>query len=192
MSEVAATLIGGDAAPAGGTETAPAVTQPAPLPAALAGGEQPILQMLQARAPVAELAPAQPKSERPAMDIKLRPGTPTRAHAGAPDPAPGSAAASQSTPPPTTLLQPTAAGELSGLGEGFDQPLSADGAGPGWALHLAQGAAGKRADFVAQLRQHLQNLPAHEQVAVHIQRACARGPANFRSSFPRPSLATSM
>lgn len=41
----------------------------------------------------------------------------------------------------------------------------------GWPLHLAQGASGRRADFIANLRQHLQNLPAHEQVAVHIQRA---------------------
>jgi flagellar hook-length control protein FliK len=41
----------------------------------------------------------------------------------------------------------------------------------GWSLHLAQGTNGRRADFIANLRQHLQNLPAHEQVAVHIQRA---------------------
>lgn len=179
LSEVAATLIGGEAAPADATEPAPAVTQQAPLPIALTESEQPLLQMPQAPAPVAELAPAQPKSERPAMDIKLRSGTPPRAHASAPDPTPSSAAAPQSAQPQhTTLLQP-AAGESSGTGEAFDQPLSADGAGPGWALHLAQGAAGKRADFVAQLRQHLQNLPAHEQVAVHIQRAMREGTGKF-------------
>lgn len=180
LSEVAATLIASEAAPAGSAEPAPAVVQPAPLPAALADGEQPLLQMPQAPAPVAELAPAQPKSERPAMDIKLRSGTPARAHAGAPDPAPSSAAAPQSAQPQQTApLQPAAVGESSGPSEAFDQPLSADGAGPGWTLHLAQGAAGRRADFVAQLRQHLQNLPAHEQVAVHIQRAMREGTGKF-------------
>lgn len=41
----------------------------------------------------------------------------------------------------------------------------------GWPLHLAQGASARRAEFIANLRQHLQSLPAHEQVAIHIQRA---------------------
>ncbi|HNB28144.1 MAG TPA: flagellar hook-length control protein FliK, partial [Alphaproteobacteria bacterium] len=40
---------------------------------------------------------------------------------------------------------------------------------------LAQGAASKRPDFIAQLRQHLQDLPAHEQVAINIQRAVREG-----------------
>lgn len=46
---------------------------------------------------------------------------------------------------------------------------------PGWNLNLAQGNAAKRADFVANLRQHLQNLPAREQVALGIQRAARDG-----------------
>lgn len=41
----------------------------------------------------------------------------------------------------------------------------------GWAQHLTPAAAGKSASFLANLRQHMQNLPAYEQVAVHIQRA---------------------
>jgi flagellar hook-length control protein FliK len=61
-------------------------------------------------------------------------------------------------------------------GDGFDLGFGPDGAGaPGWTLHLAQGAANKRPDFIAQLRQHLQELPAHEQVAVNIQRALREG-----------------
>ncbi|WP_166644994.1 flagellar hook-length control protein FliK [Dongia mobilis] len=67
---------------------------------------------------------------------------------------------------PSTVLPPglsfdTAFGQSSGL--------------PGWQLHLAQGAASRRTDFVANLRQHLQNLPAHEQVALGIQRAAREG-----------------
>ncbi|WP_374372695.1 flagellar hook-length control protein FliK [Dongia sp.] len=46
---------------------------------------------------------------------------------------------------------------------------------PGWNLNLGQGNAAKRADFVANLRQHLQNLPAREQVALGIQRAARDG-----------------
>jgi hypothetical protein len=182
LSELAATLIDGNAAPAGGTEPIPAATPTAAVPAAPATAEQPLLQVLEAAAPLAEVAPAPAQAEphRPAMDIKLRPGTTPRAHAAAADPAPSSTAASQSVlPQQAALPQPGAAGEFGAWGETLDQSLSADGSGPGWAFHLAQGAAGKRADFVAQLRQHLQNLPAHEQVAVHIQRAVRERTGRF-------------
>jgi flagellar hook-length control protein FliK len=84
-------------------------------------------------------------------------------------PAPASAAATAATagtPASTVLpLTPLAfAGEngtISGL--------------PGWNLHLAQGNAARRPDFVANLRQHLQNLPAHEQVALGIQKSARDG-----------------
>jgi flagellar hook-length control protein FliK len=46
-------------------------------------------------------------------------------------------------------------------------------------VHLAQGLVvngpARRAEFVANLRQHLQNLPAHEQVALSIQRSVRDG-----------------
>jgi hypothetical protein len=64
---------------------------------------------------------------------------------------------------------------LDGDSDGFDPSLSADGGAPGWALHLAQGTGSRRPDFVAQLKQHLQNVPVQEQVAVHVQRALREG-----------------
>jgi len=179
---VAATLNTGQAAPTSGMETPVIMTQPTALPSAPAATQPMLPQMSEPLAPIADLVPppAQPKSERPAMDIRPRPGTPMRANAGAPDPAPSSATAPQPAQPhQTTLLQPSATGEFGSAGDTLDQPLPDDGSGQGWALHLAQGAAGKRADFVAQLRQHLQNLPAHEQVAVHIQRALREGTGRF-------------
>jgi flagellar hook-length control protein FliK len=57
----------------------------------------------------------------------------------------------------------------------FDGGLGSVVGVPGWNLHLAQGAAMKRADFVANLRQHLQNLPVHEQVALSIQKSAKDG-----------------
>ena len=179
LSDLAAALIDGEA-PSGEPEPVPAVTPETVVPISVNAGEGPLLQTPEAPAPVVEIAPAQPQPARPAMDIKLRPNTASRPHAAAADPAPSSAAAPQSAQPNQAALpQPAAAGEFGRASEAFDQPLSADGAGPGWAFHLAQGAAGKRADFVAQLRQHLQNLPAHEQVAVHIQRALREGTGKF-------------
>ncbi|MBI2254264.1 MAG: flagellar hook-length control protein FliK [Proteobacteria bacterium] len=72
--------------------------------------------------------------------------------------------ASETTPP------------LSGtIPVGFDTGLGNATGLPGWNLHLAQGAAIRRGDFVANLRQHLQNLPAHEQVALSIQRSLRDG-----------------
>jgi len=187
LSAVAATLNTGEAAPAGVTETpVAAVAQPTALPTMSVAGEEPLPQMPEAPAPVADLAPPpptrqpQPQSERPAMDTRPRPGTPVRANAGAPDPAPSAATPAQPAPPhQATPLQPSAAGDFGSTGDTLEQSLPVDGSGPGWTLHLAQGAAGRRADFVAQLRQHLQNLPAHEQVAVHIQRALREGTGKF-------------
>jgi flagellar hook-length control protein FliK len=58
---------------------------------------------------------------------------------------------------------------------GFDTGLGNSTGLPGWNLHLAQGAAARRGDFVANLRQHLQNLPVHDQVALSIQRSLRDG-----------------
>ena len=46
---------------------------------------------------------------------------------------------------------------------------------PGWSVHFAQGAPAKRQEFLASLRQHLQELPAHEQISVQMQRALRDG-----------------
>jgi flagellar hook-length control protein FliK len=170
----------GQPAPVTGAATpAAAVAQIPALQAAPAKLEHPLLQTEQAAAPVVEpaaIAPARP--ERSSMDIKLR------ANAARPAPAaptsPTTATPAQPAQPhATTLPQPGLGGELASTGEPFDEALSEGGTGQGWALHLAQGAAGKRPDFVAQLRQHLQNLPAHEQVAVHLQRAVREGTNKF-------------
>ncbi len=57
----------------------------------------------------------------------------------------------------------------------FDASSGTLGGVPGWNLHLAQGNAVKRPELVANLRQHLQNLPVHEQVALSIQRSARDG-----------------
>jgi flagellar hook-length control protein FliK len=62
---------------------------------------------------------------------------------------------------------------------GFDTGLGNATGLPGWNIHLAQGSAIRRGDFVANLRQHLQNLPAHEQVALSIQRSLKDGGGNI-------------
>jgi flagellar hook-length control protein FliK len=181
LTDVVAALTTGQAVPAEGAAATAAAAQPMPAPAAALESEQPLLQTLQIPTAATELAAATaPRPDRSAMDIKLRPSTAPRAHAGAGDPAPSAAAASHSSQAhQAPLLQAGSAGEPSGSGETFDHPLLDEGIGQGWTLHLAQGAAGKRADFVAQLRQHLQNLPAHEQVAVHVQRALREGTNKF-------------
>jgi flagellar hook-length control protein FliK len=184
LSAAVAALTTGDTTATDGKDMpslAPA--QPAALPSTPAAAEQPLAQIAEAMAPIAaDLAPqaTRPKSARPALDIKPRPATPTRANAGMTDPVPSSAPVSQPTQAHQTALLPASgSSEFGGTGDMLEQPFSDDGSGQGWALHLAQGAAGKRADFVAQLRQHLQNLPAHEQVAVHIQRALREGTGKF-------------
>jgi flagellar hook-length control protein FliK len=179
LTEGAAALMTGQ--PVAGATPAAAVAQIPTLPTAPAKPAHPLLlQTEQATVPVVEpaaIAPARP--ERSSMDIKLRANTPAR-----PAPAtlasPASATPAQPAQPhATTLPQPGLGGEFTSTGEPFDEALSEGGTGQGWALHLAQGAASKRPDFVAQLRQHLQNLPAHEQVAVHLQRAVREGTNKF-------------
>src|SRR5262245_6616310 len=159
---------------AGALPTTPQAAAPT---AAQPADKQPLLQMPAAAVPAAGLTPPiQQQAARPAVETKLRPGTPTHAAGETPDPAPASSGASSSASAHVaTTVQPVGASEATGDGDGFDQGLSADGSAPGWTLHLAQGAVGKRADFVNQLRQHLQNLPMQEQVAVHIQRALREG-----------------
>ena len=113
------------------------------------------------------------------MDIKLRANASARPAPATPASPASATPAQPAQPHATTLPQPGLGGEFASTGEPFDEALSEGGTGQGWALHLAQGAAGKRPDFVAQLRQHLQNLPAHEQVAVHLQRAVREGTNKF-------------
>jgi len=172
-----------------GTETPAATDTPDATPqvtvAAVAPtGKQPLLQAAQAMTQVADLMPPQaqpqPPADRPAIEIKLRSAPTAHPTVGTPDPSPSQAAAQQPIhAPAAALLQPGAIGDGGSDGDTFDQSLSGDSSGPGWAFHLAQGAAGKRADFIAQLKQHLQDLPAHEQVAVHIQRALREGTNKF-------------
>lgn len=122
--------------------------------------------------------PVKPRSEPPAPEAKPRPGVP-HATAVRPDPMPASAATHAAQPQQPILPPQSGAGDLGGATDLPEHPLSGEGAGPGWMLHLAQGAVSRRADFVAQLRQHLQDVPAHEQVAVHIQRAMRDGTGRF-------------
>jgi flagellar hook-length control protein FliK len=166
--------------PAAGATPAAAVAQIPALPTAPAKPQHPLLQTEQVAVPVVEpaiIAPARP--ERSSMDIKLRANASARPAPATPASPATAAPAQPAQPHATTLPQPGLGGEFASTGEPFDQALSEDGTGQGWALHLAQGAAGKRPDFVAQLRQHLQNLPAHEQVAVHLQRAVREGTNKF-------------
>jgi hypothetical protein len=180
LSDALATLDTGRASPAvtanvstGTPQVSPLTITPVPekqsLPAALP-------PMLQLAASIAGVTPPLRTTGRPANDPKPHTGSPAHADAGVPDPDPkpaGAPAAAQpySLPP----AQQLAALESGADGDALDPSLPLDGSAPVWALHLAQGAAGRRADFVAQLRQHLQNLPIQEQVAVHVQRALREG-----------------
>jgi hypothetical protein len=174
---VAALMTDQPAAVAGATP-ATAIAQAPTLPPAPAKPEHPLLQTEQVAAMVEPAAIAPARSERSSMDIKLRANAARPAPATPASPA-TSTPAQPAQPQATTLPQPGLGGEFASTSEPFDQALSEDSTGQGWALHLAQGAAGKRPDFVAQLRQHLQNLPAHEQVAVHLQRAVREGTNKF-------------
>jgi len=117
-----------------------------------------------------------PDAPRPAAEIKPRPAMRTT-------PAAEIKAQTAANQAPQATAAPQAAAQaapIAALGEASsgvpDADFPSDGATtPGWTLHLAQGAAAKRPDFIAQLRQHLQELPAHEQVAVNIQRALREG-----------------
>lgn len=182
LMEGAAALAPGQAAPTegGATPATPAVAATPALPATPAKPEHLLLQTEQASAPIDPIAIALAQPERSSMDIKLRASTSPRATPATPAaPATPATPAQPAQPHATTVPQPTAGSELDTTGEPFDPASSEGGTGQGWALHLAQGAAGKRPDFVAQLRQHLQNLPAHEQVAVHLQRAVREGTNKF-------------
>lgn len=179
LIEAAAALTTGQATPAAAAPAA-AVAQTPTLPTAPGKPEHPLLQMVQTPVPsIGPVPAAQARPEHSSMDIKLRTSSPPRATPATPaSPATGTPAQA-AQPYATTLLQPGTGGEFASTGEPFDQAWSDGDSGPGWALHLAQGAASKRPDFVAQLRQHLQNLPAHEQVAVHLQRAVREGTNKF-------------
>jgi flagellar hook-length control protein FliK len=177
LTEAAAALI--PAEPTGGA-TPTEVTQPPALPIVETKIEQPLLQrMAEAAAQAAEPVPApQAKAERAPLEIKPRANAAARPAPAAPA-TPAASQAAQPTPQQAaTPLLPTGGSEFAGSGETFFEGLS-DGGGQGWAMHLAQGAASRRPDFVAQLRQHLQNLPAHEQIAVHLQRAVREGTNKF-------------
>ncbi|HET9353272.1 MAG TPA: flagellar hook-length control protein FliK [Sphingomicrobium sp.] len=180
LTEAMTALMTGQAAPATTAMPAQTVAQGPALPATPVQPQHPLLQMVQTPVPTIEPVPAaQPRAEHSSTDIKLRANTPPRAVPATPaSPATGTPA-QPAQPHATTVLQPTAASEFSSAVEPFDQAWSEGDHGQGWSLHLAQGAASKRPDFVAQLRQHLQNLPAHEQVAVHLQRAVREGTNKF-------------
>jgi flagellar hook-length control protein FliK len=165
-------------------DAAPASPAAAATPAISATPAAPALtplQIEQVPAPLVEpaaIAPARP--ERSSMDIKLRASASPHATPAAPaSPATPAAPAQPAQPQAAALPQPATGSEFDSLGEPFDPTLSDGSTGQGWGLHLAQGAAIKRPDFVAQLRQHLQNLPAHEQVAIHLQRAVREGTNKF-------------
>ncbi|MDY0870557.1 flagellar hook-length control protein FliK [Dongia rigui] len=79
----------------------------------------------------------------------------------------------------STATQGTASAASGVAPLGFDTGLGNAAGLPGWNVHLAQGSAIRRGDFVANLRQHLQNLPAHEQVALSIQRSLKDGGGNI-------------
>jgi flagellar hook-length control protein FliK len=178
LTEGAAALM--TAQPVAGASPAAAVAQMPTLATVPAKPEHPLLQTEQAAVPVVEpaaIAPVRP--ERSSMDIKLRANAPARSAPATPAAPASGTPAQPAQPHAITLPQPGLGSEVASTGEPFDEALSEGGTGQGWALHLAQGAASKRPEFVAQLRQHLQNLPAHEQVAVHLQRAVREGTNKF-------------
>lgn len=96
---------------------------------------------------------------------------------------PGAQNNAQATPDLHAAVTQASAGSTAGSAAtlstvapiGFDSGLGTSTGLPGWNLHLAQGSAIRRGDFVASLRQHLQNLPVHDQVALSIQRSLRDG-----------------
>ena len=89
------------------------------------------------------------------------------------------ATAAESHTSGTTALQGTTSLAGGTVPIGFDTGLGNAAGLSNWNLHLGQNAALRRGDFVANLRQHLQNLPAHEQVALTIQRSLRDGGGNI-------------
>lgn len=102
-------------------------------------------------------------------------GTPT--NTTHPSTAAAAVAAAEAHANAATATTTTPASGLAPIG--FDTGLGNAAGLSGWNLHLGQGAAIRRGDFVANLRQHLQNLPAHEQVALSIQRSLRDGGGNI-------------
>jgi hypothetical protein len=170
----------GETEPAGAANPSASAPQASPLTITAVLDKQPLppaLQpTLQPAAPIAGAISQIKAAPRPASDPKAHTGSPAHADVGAPDPDPKPANAPSSAQPYPALpgQQPTALDSV-GDGDALDPALPTDSSAPGWSLHLAQGTTGRRADFVAQLRQHLQNLPIQEQVAVHVQRALREG-----------------
>jgi flagellar hook-length control protein FliK len=114
--------------------------------------------------------PAQTPRERAAAASAGTTGTPAQAAASDAAKTPAVPAATAATAATTTA---TTALPLAPIG--FDTGLGSAPGMPGWTLNLAQGNAARRPDFIANLRQHLQNLPAHEQMALGIQRSARDG-----------------
>ena len=180
LSDALAALDTGKAEPANAANPSAGAPQASPLTITAVLDKQPqppaLQPTLQPAAPIAGAVPPVKAAARPGSDPKVHAGTPAHADAGAPDPDPKPASAPSAAPPyPLPPAQQLAALETGGDGDAFDPDFPTDSSASGWPLHLAQGAAGRRADFVAQLRQHLQNLPIQEQVAVHVQRAVREG-----------------
>ncbi len=144
-----------------------------PAPAAEDNVAVPSGETAEAAAQTVTLTPEAPRAAEPAKP--RQPRIVPQAEIRAQTPAAMPATPAQAPIPPAPQWQ------SAGIGEFASTPFETatfegDGtAMPGWALHLAQGSAAKRPDFIAQLRQHLQDLPAHEQVAVNIQRALREG-----------------
>ena len=112
---------------------------------------------------------------RAAQPTRQRPDTASTGTAGAAA-QPAAAALTRAAIPAGIVTTPASSAGLSST----LQPLSLEGgfgaaAGMGWNLNMMQGAANRRPEFLANLRQHLQNLPTHEQVALGIQRAARDG-----------------
>ncbi len=180
QAETAAAIAGDGAVSA---EAAPQVLGGANL-ATLAGAPE-------QSTPAVAAAPAttEPTAETTELVVKLTPDAPRAAEPAKPHspsrPAPAAeikaqqavpAQAQQAAAPIQPAAQPAAPAGAESAAAAFDTAVDSEGATvPGWALHLAQGAASRRPDFIAQLRQHLQDLPAHEQVAINIQRAVREG-----------------
>ncbi|HEX5327936.1 MAG TPA: flagellar hook-length control protein FliK [Acetobacteraceae bacterium] len=179
LSDALAALDTGKTEPAGAASPPAGAPQASPLTITAVLDKQPLppaLQpTLQPAAPTAGAVPPIKAATRPASDAKAHGGSPAQGDAGTSDPDPKPASAPAAQPYPVAPAQQLAALETGADGDAFDSAFPTDSSAPGWALHLAQGTAGRRADFVAQLRQHLQNLPIQEQVAVHVQRALREG-----------------
>lgn len=180
QAETIASVIGDDAtaqAQEALAVTAADLAAPRPTPAAAQTTAPEVAEGTAAVALAPELAPAAPRNADPVRPRTARgePAVEIKGHQAAttaPQPQPQAAitpAAAMTAPRAMPLDTAEPALGFDGAVDGQAPTI------PGWSLHLAQGASSKRPDFIAQLRQHLQDLPAHEQVAVNIQRALREG-----------------